>query len=310
MQLAQLTPGTAFSSVQSLLYYTQRLVTPRRLRRLVSASLCAGVHLREGAPQFGRAIAANCDASLSELNTSGYAPLGMLLDQQQVTDIHNFLQNKTVKELGHLKRAFALDSVPQDVRLADYALQDIVECPHILQLANSPSLLWLASKYIGCKPTISAVWLRWSFPSTSTGEGLQAFHRDSDDWRFLKVFVYLTDVGEQGGPHVYVKGSHRERAPMRLRPYSDDEVEQAFGREQVVSVTGQSGTGFAADTYGIHKGAVPITKPRLLLQIQYSLLPVYAYRYRPVPYSGPINPDRYINRLILQGQGKVDCTVG
>jgi hypothetical protein len=72
-----------------------------------------------------------------------------------------------------------------------------------------------------CKPTISALGLRWSFPVPGQSSALQMFHRDSEDWRYLKVLVYLTDVDEDAGPHVYLHGSHLTQAPMRLRFYTD-----------------------------------------------------------------------------------------
>jgi hypothetical protein len=40
---------------------------------------------------------------------------------------------------------------------------------------------------------------------------LQAFHRDSEDWRYLKILVYLSDVDDGAGPHVYLHGSHLTR---------------------------------------------------------------------------------------------------
>ncbi len=36
-----------------------------------------------------------------------------------------------------------------------------------------------------------------------------------------------------------------------------------------------------------------------MLQIQYSLLPSFAYQYQPATYPGPDRFDPYINRLIL-----------
>ena len=130
------------------------------------------------------------------------------------------------------------------------------------------------------------------------GTGLQAFHRDLDDWRFVKLFVYLTDVDEGSGPYVQVAGTTDvELAPRPLleRP----EVERAHGAARVASFLGAAGTGLAADSYGLHKGAVR-GPAGLQLQLQYPLLPVYAYRYEPRPSHGPLRPDPYINRLFLR----------
>jgi hypothetical protein len=65
------------------------------------------------------------------------------------------------------------------------------------------------------------------------------------------------------------------------------------------TIVGPKGTSFVADTYGIHKGSVPRSRPRLLLQAQYSLLPVFAFRYEPVKLQAPPALDRYINRLLV-----------
>jgi hypothetical protein len=160
-------------------------------------------------------------------------------------------------------------------------------------------LLDLAAGYIGCKPTISALSLRWSFPSATGEQQLQAFHRDSDDWRYLKLMVYLTEVKANGGPHVFVRGTHVEPATLRLRFYKDADVLARYGADRIIAVTGPRGHGFAVDTAGIHKGEVPTAARRLMLQIQYSLLPSYAYHYQPQRAPEPHGYDPYINRLIL-----------
>lgn len=299
MEQARLTPGRGFSPAQSLMYYTQRLVTNSALRRCIVAGLKTAVNTCQGFPQMELNQGIGTPSMSQVLLEDGYMPLPILLDQTQVDDIHAFLNRKRMQERNGERRSFTIDNIPRSPKIADYRLRDIVDCPHILDLANSPMLLGLAANYLGCKPTISALGLRWSFPSTESGTGLQAFHRDSDDWRFVKVFVYLTDVDAESGPHVYVRGSHLTQAPVRLRPYDDRQVEDLYGKDKLLTVTGPRGFGFAADTYGIHKGKVPLKRPRLLLQIQYSMLPVYAYRYRPEVYKGSRHFDPYTNRLIL-----------
>jgi hypothetical protein len=119
-----------------------------------------------------------------------------------------------------------------------------------------------------------------------------------DDWRFLKLFIYLTDVDEGGGPHCYVRTSHTSAFGWTAKAYTQAELEGRFGADKVTTVTGPKGTTFMADTLGVHRGVAPVTRPRLILQVQYSLLPVFAFLYQPLTGAG--SPEAaYSNRLIL-----------
>jgi hypothetical protein len=192
----------------------------------------------------------------------------------------------------------AIERIPDDVTSANFPLQTVLECPHVLALANHPLPLQIAAGYLGCVPTISSIGLRWSFPGRGNGVDTQRFHRDTDDWRSLKLFIYLTDVDEGSGPHMYVAGSHRQRGSIRSRLYTADEIERRYKSEHIKVITGQAGTTFMADIHGIHAGPIPKERPRLMLMVGYSLLPVFAFQYRPVAMSPEIPVDRYINRLL------------
>jgi len=299
MEFARLAPGRSFKPVHSLLYYAQRMVTPQRLRHALADGLSRYIDARHGMlPAQAHALHRR---GIGRLRRDGYAPLGRMLDNGQIAQILDYLRDKPLLARGKSLPPFSIDRAVPGVRMAEYALADVIGCPHLLEFANHPGLLRLAADYIGCKPTISAIGLRWSFPDAGTGTGLQAFHRDADDWRFIKVFVYLTDVDEECGPHVYVRGTHLEVCGMRLKDYSDEEILKTYGKERIVSVTGPAGTAFTVNTHGIHKGMLPSGRPRLLLQVQYSLLPVYLYRYRPVASERGEGVDPYINRLFVKG---------
>ena len=300
MEYVRLAPGRAFRPWHSLMYYAQRLVTPRRLRRAVVSGVAGYLRVRHGMPAARGAADQAGAAQLQALRENGFALLAPLLGPSRLADIHAYLRDRPLAPHGRKAPLFLPHEPPPGVRMAEHSLADVLACPHLLELANSPPLLRLAAQYIGCKPTISAIGLRWSYPQSGTGTGLQGFHRDCDDWRFIKVFAYLTDVDEEAGPHVYVSGSHQERCGMRLSPHGDDDVAARYGKQRIARITGAAGTCFAVDTRGVHKGLMPSRKPRLLLQIQYSLLPVYMYRYDPAQAARPTDMDGYINRLFLR----------
>jgi hypothetical protein len=54
------------------------------------------------------------------------------------------------------------------------------------------------------------------------------------------------------------------------------------------------------DMYGIHAGPIPTTSARLMLEVGYTILPVFALNYRPARMNPRPDVNRYINRLIVQ----------
>lgn len=151
----------------------------------------------------------------------------------------------------------------------------------VARLAADPVLLEIAARYLGTVPKLVGVNMWWSYPelgdSGSRDRAAQVFHFDLDDFRFIKFFFYLTDVDANAGPHVMVRATHRDKRRLqrgdvlRIRRYSDEEVNAAYGEDRIVSITGPSGTGFIEDTLCIHKGEPPIERERLALQLQYAL---------------------------------------
>lgn len=116
------------------------------------------------------------------------------------------------------------------------------------------------------------MWWSFPWPGGPSTEIAQLFHEDRDHPAFLKFFLYLTDVDEGDGPHVYVRGSHDEhrRALRADRRFSDDEVARHYPSGDLVTVCGPRGTLFAADTKGLHKGLPPVAGARLVFQLEFS----------------------------------------
>ena len=299
MEYLELSLWRGLRPIQWFLYYSHRIVIGPIWRQAAIALIKSGISFKAGKWQQQDEFSPSKKDALAHLTTFGYAPLQTLLAQQQLREIHKFLEDKPLKSRHRRPTQFFMHARPDDVGLAEYRIEDVINCPHILELANSQFLLELAARYLGCKPTISTLTLRWSFPRRDGVENLQRFHRDADDWRFFKVFVYLTDVDEHSGPHVCVKQTHWAKRSLRLQYYTDEEIIATYGTDRLMLFTGNAGFGFAVDTAGVHKGLAPQKQARLMLMIQYSLLPCFAYRYTPAPYQGALAVDRYINRLFL-----------
>lgn len=295
MKYAQVGWSFGFHVGRVSLYYLQRAVTLPALR---AGAIRVLQHIVGGRPQL-EAAAGPAAQALFNLRHDGIASLGRLLSEQQCEDIHVFLADKPLTHKSHPGAQFSIDARPDSFALGDHALAHLADCPHILATANHPDLLHLARQYLGCTPTLSGVSARWSFPSTESREVVQQFHRDAEDWKAFRVMIYLTDVDDSSGPHVYVKASHLHRRTRRLPVLSDAAVAAAFGARRIVRHTGPRGSTFAVDTAGLHKGQAPRARPRLMLSFQYSILPCYLYEYEPLPFRE--HPyDRYVNRLIIE----------
>ena len=77
----------------------------------------------------------------------------------------------------------------------------------------SKELLTLVSSYINTKTLSINVSYFISLPVNISEkekfENAQYFHWDNDFRKFLKLYIYLTDVNDLSGPHVYVEGTHK-----------------------------------------------------------------------------------------------------
>lgn len=298
IETARLTPGPGFSPINSILYYGMRLLPYAWSRRSVASMAARCIDwLHPGSTVNSNQDSRTPIASiLTALQQQGWVCLEPLLSPLQITEIQTFLAEK---EVVSGDRSFLASEAPDDVLWAGYSLIDILSCPHVISLMNNAEVLRIARAYLGCSPTISGIGLNWSFPSSGQVVDVQCFHRDPDDWRFFKLFVYLTDVDDHSGPHEFIAGSHRSSGRIFSKPYTEEEVERVYGQERIIKIVGPKGTTFVADTWGVHRGQVPTTQPRLLLQVQYSILPILKYNYRPVPIPNAELFDRYTNRLLV-----------
>ena len=295
---ARLRPGPGFSLGRAGFYYAQRLATRPVVRRSVSRAVASVIRLRHD-PDAWPAADPRYAQVPSTLRQQGIAMLPGLVGPDVAAGILASLADKDL--VGPGGRLTSLADLPPGARMAAYPLRTLLESSAIMALANAAPVLRIAAAYLGCKPTLSSLGVRWSFPGGGAGD-TQQFHRDPDDWKFLKLFVYLSDVDAGCGPHVYVPRSHRTAGQVRARPYTQSEIERRYGKDGTRAVLGPQGTAFIADTYGIHAGMVPTRTPRLILQAQYSLLPVLAFRYDPIAVPGASGLDPYVNRLLVESR--------
>lgn len=239
----------------------------------------------------------------NRLAHDGYVDLDGIITVQQIADIKDYLQGKLCYDRNRPQQVarFLPHAAPVGTHIAAYTDADTVHCPHVLQLANNQHILKVVGSYFNCQPTISNLSIWWSLATDDKPEEAENFHRDMDDWRQLKLFIYLTDVTAGLGPHVFVKESHRIRRALKIKRYSDEEIVDIFDEQRIVTFFGPAGTCFLENTFGLHKGTTARTGNRLLLQVLYSLNPLGVSDYQPVSQQPAAERfDGYVNRLYVR----------
>ena len=236
-------------------------------------------------------------AAAAQIRSDGFVMLDGRFPADKLRRLRAELEPKLCFDAWRPERGrFARDDAPADSN--NVHIVDVHSIPEAVEIANDPLVLSTVAAYLGCKPTIDDILAWWSLPGRPAPLEEQFFHRDQDSIRFLKLFVYLSDVGEHDGPHVFVRGSHRSNTLLSFsgRRFSDEHVLSQVSDRDVMRFTGAFGTAFLEDTFGLHKGSMPTTGTRLLLQVRYTMLPSPFAATKKVANAGDYDP--YTNRFI------------
>lgn len=244
---------------------------------------------------------------VDQLKKQGYLNLGKTLNDKQLEEISVHFANKQCYD-GHVASAAKNAGKPKSSRedlkengsyFASYGMEDVMSAPHLLELFKNDQTLELIGNYLGCPPTVYSINCWWSFANDTTRiPATQLFHRDPDDFRFVSLFIYLTDTDKGNGSHEIFKGSHdyetltqyltsfcKENAIktdivsefIKMSLHNDgnnvvlDKFIESFFRENIVDLHGPRGTSFIEDTWSLHRG-VPFSKrDRLVIWCRYGI---------------------------------------
>ena len=214
----------------------------------------------------------------------------------QDSDVQEQFRNRGV----HLKKSTEGQAM---IDGKNYFLMDLWNGPYVLdprhvfiQFSLSKPILRIVSGYLKLFPKFRYWSLQATVPNIEGDEGnaraSQRWHRDPDDKKMLKVFLYLNDVDREAGPFMYVKGTHSIGRHRRLFPGKPPQgtpklpkIEDSMLPEQdIVIALGKEGTLIFADTSGLHKGGLAESKNRFMYTSAYmseaSVWPIQ-FKYPP-----------------------------
>jgi hypothetical protein len=160
----------------------------------------------------------------------------------------------------------------------DFSPDDLINNVDVQVLMGDRSICALAEAYLGAKPVLDTVNMWWTtaYSSRPDATAAQLYHFDMDHVRWLKFFIYLTDMSPQTGPHCFVAGTHRSGAiPHRFLSQgyarlSDVEIAANFPAGDIMEFMGMRGTIIAEDTRGLHKGKPVLRDDRLMFELEFS----------------------------------------
>lgn len=143
----------------------------------------------------------------------------------------------------------------------------------LLQLALSPELLDTVNSYLGLYSRLNQINFWYTIPLQKPDRvriASQNWHRDPEDSKLVKVFIYYKAVGERDGPFEYILESRPGQRYEKTWSVTPDcypppeEVEQQVPTKDRVVATGPEGTIIFCDTNGLHRGGFALENARLL----------------------------------------------
>jgi hypothetical protein len=216
------------------------------------------------------------DEIIARLDSDGYVVFDAKLSAASIEALNRdlaALPAYAALQLGDTRSAETLDRHRLVASRYDYDPSDLVKSPTIQELIVDRTLSTIADRYLRRDSVLTGLtaWRSFPFGQQPSSAAAQLFHSDRDHLQFLKFFFYLTDVTPTTGPHVFVRASHRERLPVLRRDvrFDDDEVLRLVPSSDLVELCGTAGTMLAVDTSGLHKGKLPVTDERLILQFEF-----------------------------------------
>ena len=162
------------------------------------------------------------------------------------------------------------------VFLIPWDAEHLADSP-LIKLGLDKKLLGIVSSYLGLFPQLHAIGAWLNFPTQDEAKETQLFHRDPEDAKIIKVFIYLNDVDENCGPFTYIPGTHPFGSAAAKRPehmsgirISDEDMNAVLPREAWLQCTGPANTMILADTVGYHRGQKPKNRNRILITFTYT----------------------------------------
>ena len=234
----------------------------------------------------------------NKINEDGFYIEREYLSGNVVNNLVNFAENN----LGN----YAMDNISYELKqemkfdrknpkATTFLINEnlLLNNPLVQKIICDPFIISISQNYFRSQPILAALNMWWStsFKKEPDKYSAQMYHFDLDGTKWLKYFIYLTDVSSLNGPHTFVKKSHKNKGipwSLRKKGYErvpDDKIHEQYGDANICEILGKKGDLIIEDTRGYHKGKPVIKDDRLMLEIQFTDTTLFKKNNFPILHS-------------------------
>ncbi|AII42055.1 hypothetical protein KR100_01365 [Synechococcus sp. KORDI-100] len=226
-------------------------------------------------------------STIHQIVDEGYALFPRRLTSATIKELNDFanqckhtfmIKNKANQEIVY-KEGYLYET-PEGTITAEADLKSVETHNPVQDLISDSVLKSIVSMSLGAPVKATRISLWNTYQSTEEeGEAAQKFHFDLDGLRWLKIFIFLTSVGPNNGPHMYIPRSHWPSSKHLMEQimtskgysrYDDSEIEKFYAREDWKTLICNQGEIVIADTRCWHKGTRVKNGFRRVLQPLYT----------------------------------------
>ncbi len=169
---------------------------------------------------------------------------------------------------------------------------EIFNLPNIYTWGLQPQILDLVENYLGLPVAYHGAYVRRDLANHVIQKS-RLWHFDMEDYKSLKIILYINDVTIENGPLQYISRKYlipyKALSQLKFGYHSDQKLKALLPNPQISSCLGPSGTLILIDTANIlHKGQVPVKGDRFSLFFDYTSRfprrPYYCKSSLPTPY--------------------------
>lgn len=252
--------------------------------------------LSAGLPKSDAAIAV-----AGQLEVDGYARADDLIDRASLQGLARAIETKQPAEAGGPSVFGEHKNFWSHVLESEMVDGSMPAASPFVRFALQPSLLSALALHYGELPRLDYVAVTHSRHSPGPLKFSQLWHRDHDDTKVVKLFVYLTDVDDADGPFTFLPAPQSDRVGFHRRSHrADEEIAGKVDLSGAVRMKGPRLTTFLVETSRcLHMGSrVDPGHDRLMYTASFISAPrIFPERLRPFfRLEGNENP---VERMVL-----------